>query len=208
MTSPQVLTATPNFGYLPLEVSFSIYAPDLEPITSTNWYFGDGTGTETVEGSTNTHLYDNGADPAFLVEVYTYNGETQTGYLTTTVGTQYPPDPTVAIEYTIDPSPLPISVQFSAEIYSVILPVVMIYWDFGDGMDVTFMGDGTKKDAVSPVWTYNNAGTYTVTCNVAFSDGSYFGATQDIVLKPTMIGAGGDNMGTALYAYSGYAPQP
>jgi len=164
-------SGTPTSGCAPLTVNFT----DLSsgPVISWAWDFGDGVGTSTAENPS----YQYNSPGVYTVTLTATSatcsdGETKTGYITvqTVPVANFSGSPTSGYA--------PLSVSFTD--LSTGNPDTWS-WDFGDGV-------GTSS-AQNPNYTYNDAGTYTVTLtasNACGSDGETKPAYITVDVAPEM----------------------
>jgi len=148
-------SGSPTTGTEPLTVNFTDLSTDA---TGWSWDFGDGVGTSTAQNPS-----------------YTYNSA-GTYTVTLTASNACGSDQEVKVDYiTVDPCLVPVA-DFVGSPTSGEVPLQVSFtdqstnnptswsWDFGDGI-----GTSTQQN---PSYTYNDAGTYTVTLTASNSCGS------------------------------------
>ncbi len=146
---------SPTSGTFPLEVNFTDQTTG--DVTSWSWTFGDG-GTSTVQNPSHTYTAAGTYTVALTATGPGGNDtETKTDYITVTA----PPAPTAEFSATPTAGVAPLLVTFTDE--STDAPTSW-NWDFGDGS-----GTSTAQD---PTYTYNSAGTYTVSLTATNAYGS------------------------------------
>ncbi len=159
-TTPPVadFSASPTSGDYPLTVNFTDLSTGSP--TSWSWDFGDGVGTSTSQNPSYTY----NAAGTYTVSLTATNAygsdiETKVDYITVT---QPPQNPPVA-DFVGSPTSgdYPLTVNFTDQ--STNSPTSWS-WDFGDGV-------GTST-AQNPSYTYNAAGTYTVSLTATNAYGS------------------------------------
>ncbi len=146
----------PTSGIYPLLVNFTDLSTGNP--TSWSWDFGDGVGTSTAQ------------NPSYT---YTAAG---TYTVTLTATNAYGSDDEVKVNYITVTTPPPPTADFVGEPTNGVYPLLVNFtdlstgnptswnWDFGDGV-------GTST-AQNPSYTYNDAGTYTVTLTATNAYGS------------------------------------
>jgi len=148
-------SGSPTSGDAPLTVQFTD-ASSGSP-TSWSWDFGDGVGTSTAQNP--SYTYDAaGTYTVTLTATNAYGSDavTKTDYITVTA-------PVPVADFAGDPTSgnAPLTVQFTDT--STNSPTSWS-WDFGDGV-----GSSTAQN---PAYTYDAAGTYTVSLTVTNAHGS------------------------------------
>lgn len=172
-------TANPEFGMVPVEVSFDATGsadPD-GTITSYAWDFGDGA---TATGATTTHRFETPAEYTVVLRVTDDKGATA-DYSMLFYAT---PDPVPTAAFTVTPS-LPLMGQqasFDASTSSDNEPIVSYAWDFGDGAVAT---GATVQHAFAA------SGKHPVKLTVTDSIGQVAEVTHDVVV-PIPYTAGSD----------------
>jgi PKD repeat protein len=147
-------SGSPTTGCAPLTVNFTDQSSG--PVISWDWDFGDGTGTSTAQNP--SYQYNSPGSYTVTLTVTSAtcsDDEVKTGYVTvqTVPVADFSGSPTSGYA--------PLTVDFtdlstgSPDTWS---------WDFGDGV-------GTSA-AQNPSYTYDNAGTYTVTLTASNACGS------------------------------------
>lgn len=174
-TNPPVVdfSGSPISGDAPLAVQFTDLSTNNP--TSWSWDFGDGSGTSTAQNPSYTYQ-SAGTYTVTLTATNAYGSdtETKTDYITVT---QPSTDPPVAdFSGTPTSGDYPLAVQFTD--LSTNNPTSWS-WDFGDGV-------GTST-AQNPSYTYNAAGTYTVSLTATNAYGSDIETKVDYitVTEPT-----------------------
>ncbi|WAC04658.1 MAG: PKD domain-containing protein [Methanoregula sp.] len=149
-------TSNPTSGNKPLAVQFT--DASTGPVTSMSWTFGDGN-TSTTQNP--LYTYPNAG--TFTVSLMVSNGsgsntQTRTNYITVTTLTPAP----VTASFTGNPTSgnKPLAVQFTDVSTG---PVTSWLWIFGDGNTSIIQG---------PLYTYPDAGTYTVSLTVSNGTGT------------------------------------
>ena len=147
-------SANVTSGNSPLTVAFT--DDSTRNVTQWAWNFGDGA-TDTTENPVHTYT----ALGSYTVNLTAINSttgsDTRTMYDYITV---YPPPPVANFTANITYGQVPLTVSFTDT--STNSPTQWA-WDFGDG--------GNASDQ-NPVYTYVNAGTYTVSLNATNAGGS------------------------------------
>jgi len=190
-----VVTATPEAGEAPLEVSFTgSQSTDNIGIASYAWDFGDGnSSTETNP----THTYNTAGNYTASLTVTDGEGLTDTATInivvTEAVGNQAPVAVVVA---TPESGDAPLEVSFTGSDSMDDVGIDSYEWDFGDGNTST---------ETNPTNTYNTAGNYTASLTVTDGEGLTDTATISIVVTE----AGGNQAPEAVVSAtpdSGNAP--
>ena len=165
-TTPMVdFTASQTSGNAPLAVSF---APAVtEPVTGWQWNFGDGTTNSGTTSTVPNAIKSYGSPGTYSVSLtVTVSG----GNITQTYAnliTASPPPP-AAVNFTATPA------NGNAPLVAYFKPAATDgtttswEWDFGDGN--TSSGSGSSVPAA--IWSYANAGIYTVSLTVTGPGGS------------------------------------
>lgn len=147
---------SPTSGDFPLAVSFSDQSTNGP--TSWAWDFGDG-GTSTAQNPNHTYTAAGTYDVTLTATNSCGSDQlVQTGYITVTTPPCNPP--VAAFSGTPTSGNAPLNVSFTDQTSN---SPTSWAWDFGDG------GTSTQQN---PGYTYNNAGTYTVTLTATNSCGS------------------------------------
>ena len=140
-------SGTPRSGAAPLSVSFT----DLSTgATSWLWSFGDGT-TSTARNP--AHVYAQSGSFTVRLDVSGPGGSdslTRSGYVSVSAGTQ-------------------LEASFSATPVSGMAPLTVSFTDLSSGSPTGWLwsfGDGASSSQRSPVHTYDDPGTYSVTLTV------------------------------------------
>ncbi|MBD3402043.1 PKD domain-containing protein [candidate division GN15 bacterium] len=151
-------SGSPTSGDEPLAVQFTDLSTNSP--TSWSWDFGDGVGTSTAQNPSYTYQTA-GTYTVSLTATNAYGSdtETKTDYITVTQPPQNPPVADFSGSPTSGDAPL--SVQFTD--LSTNSPTSWS-WDFGDGV-------GTST-AQNPSYSYQSAGTYTVSLTATNAYGS------------------------------------
>ncbi|MDF0717410.1 PKD domain-containing protein [Muricauda sp. 334s03] len=165
-----IVTATPENGNAPLEVSFmGGNSLDDVAIVSYEWDFGDGnSSTETNPKHTYT------TPDTFTASLTVTDGEGLTDTATITIqvteegGNQAPE---TVVSATPESGNAPLEVTFTGSDSSDDVAVVAYAWDFGDG---------TSSSDANPVHTYSEAGNYTAELTVTDGEGLTDTATVEI----------------------------
>ncbi len=169
-TAASQFSATPITGVFPLEVTFTNTSENAD---SYIWDFGD---TETSTTEIPVHIFtDAGTYTVSLTASNAENSdiETKTDYITVTLDT-------VTADFTATPTEgiLPLEVTFTNSSTNA----TTYNWNFGDGE--------TSSDE-SPVHTYANTGTYTVSLTASNADYSDTETKTDfITVIPETVTAG------------------
>ena len=161
-------TGTPTSGYEPLTVNFTDQSSGSP--TSWSWDFGDG-GTSTAQNP--SYTYNTAGTYTVTLTVTNTAGsddEIKSNYITVTT----PPPPVAQFSGTPTSGYEPLTVNFTDE--STNNPTSWS-WDFGDG-------SGTST-AQNPSYTYNTAGTYTVTLTAYNAYGSDVEQKVDFITVTT-----------------------
>ncbi len=167
-------SGSPTSGDYPLQVQFTDLSTNSP--TSWSWDFGDGVGTSTAQNPSYTYQ-SAGTYTVSLTATNAYGSdiETKVDYITVTTP---PQDPPVA-DFSGSPTSgaYPLQVQFTD--LSTNSPTSWS-WDFGDGV-------GTST-AQNPSYTYQGAGTYTVSLTATNAYGSDIETKVDYitVTEPTV----------------------
>ena len=148
-------TGTPTSGNKPLAVQFT--DASTGPVTSRSWTFGDGN-SSTVQSP----LYTYPDAGTFTVSLIVSNGtrtntQTRTNYITVTT-----------------PSPAPVIASFTGTPTSGNKPLAVQFTDVSTGPVTSWLwifGDGSTSIIRSPLYTYPDAGTYTVSLTVSNGTG-------------------------------------
>jgi len=145
-------TTTPQSGSVPLTVKFTDTSTNSP--TSWNWDFGDGGSSEQNP----THTFNQAGSFSVSLSAANQNGRTATtrkNYITV-----YPVGPATIANFTATPrsGAYPLTFQFTDT--SINSPTSWI-WTFGDGY----------SSNQNPVYTFNQAGSYTVYLSVANQNG-------------------------------------
>ncbi len=138
-------SASPTTGETPLEVQFTDLSTGNP--TSWSWDFGDG-GTDNI------------ADP-----IYTYN-TTGTYSVTLNASSQADDDTETKTDYITVTDSSSITADFSASSTTGEAPLEVQFTDLSTGNPTTWswnFGDGGTDNIADPTYTYNTAGTYSVT---------------------------------------------
>jgi PKD repeat protein len=146
---------SPTSGTVPLSVSFTNTSSG--DISSYSWNFGDGSSSSLANPS---HTYNSAGTFSVSLTVTGPGGsdsETKSGYITVT----NPGDPPIANFYGSPTSgSYPLTVTFT----NISTGDISSYsWNFGDGASSTLE---------NPTYTYNSAGTYSVSLTVTGPGGS------------------------------------
>jgi PKD repeat protein len=147
-------SASPLNASAPATVSFTDQSTGNP--ASWSWDFGDGIGASTARNP--SYTYENAGVYSVSLTVANPAGsdnETKSGYITISLG------PVANFSATPLNGAAPLSVSFTDQ--STGNPTSWS-WDFGDGI--------SASTARNPVYTYNNAGVYSVSLTVANNDGS------------------------------------
>lgn len=154
-----VVTANPEVGDAPLEVSFTgSGSTDDEAVVSYSWVFGDG-GTSSDTDPTYTYTTPGTYTAALTVE----DGEGLTNTTEVTITVNVPNQPPVAVvTATPEQGMVPLEVMFTGSGSTDDVAIVSYAWDFDDG------GTSTEAD---PTYTFNASGTYQVTLTVTDEEG-------------------------------------
>ena len=146
-------TFSPNEPKVGETVSFNNSSQDASTYA---WDFGDG-GTSTDENP--TYVYNTAGTYTITLTASGEGGEASTS-LDVTVTEEAPPSADPVADFVYSPAPAKIGepVQFQ----NLSENVVSYAWEFGDG------GTSTEEN---PVYTYNEAGTYTVKLTATSEDG-------------------------------------
>ena len=132
------------------------YDPEGEPLTY-NWDFGDGT---TGEGINPTHIY---AQEGTYTVTLTVNDGARDSTPSTTTATIEDTEPTADFTPDTTSGLSPLTIQFTDTSTSYD-GIIVWEWDFnGDGI--------IDSNEQNPVYTYTEAGTYTVSLTVNEADG-------------------------------------
>ena len=165
-TAPVVdFTASQTSGNAPMTVSFTPAV--TEPVTSWQWNFGDGT-TNAGTSSTVPNAIKSYGSPGTYTVSLTVNGAgwsmTQT-YANLIAA--FPPPPS-AVAFTASPTSgnAPLVTEFIPTITGG--TITSWQWNFGDGN----ISSGTGSSVPSAIWSYANAGSYTVSLTVTGPGGS------------------------------------
>ena len=166
-----VITATPDAGDPPLEVTFSS-AGSADPdgtITSYSWDFGDGSALSTAANPVHTFT----ANGAYVVRLTVTDNRNVTGSTTKVI--QVGPGANASPTAIADVSPLsgstPLEVSFTGSGSSDPDGTVDVHeWDFDDGSPVSNEADTTH--------VYTTPGLYTVTLTVVDNEGATRSATR------------------------------
>lgn len=148
-------TASPESGSSPLTVTFSDQSTNNP--TSWQWYFGDGsTSTQTNP----IHIYNNAG----------------TFSVTLTVTNEFGTDTEVRTNFIVvsGNGNIPIA-NFSSSTTIGTAPFEVIFTDLSINEPTSWywsFGNGDSSTQPNPIYTYNNAGTYTVSLTVTNSYGS------------------------------------
>lgn len=143
------------------EFSFEVVPDNPQLISFTNrskdadefsWDFGDGVGVSTQKHPS----YEYAEAGEYKVTLTAYNGENNSTYSqeVSVVGV-----PSVAFSYEVDQDD-PLTLHFQNESQNV----TSYQWDFGDGSEISTMA--------TPIHTYAETGTYTVTLTASGAGGS------------------------------------
>lgn len=144
------VTATiPETYIMPVLVQLSANYVGLEPVYT--WNFGDG--ESLIAPSTVTHQYNTNGTYSATCSASSYYGGTAVSASTTFVLTA---STKVIVEFYSDvrTGTFPLTVKFSNVSADLGGGAVTFHWDFGDG------GESWER---TPTYTYQTAGTYTVT---------------------------------------------
>ena len=194
-TAPPVpvagFSASPTSGAPPLTVQFTDASDDA---TSWTWNFGDGTGSSTLENPSYTYA----AAGTYTVSLTATNSagsntDTLTNYITVT-GSGSSTAPVASFQESTLSGPAPLTVQFTDS--STNTPTSW-EWEFGDG--------GTNDSSADPVYTYDTAGTYTVTMMASNAGGSNT-TVQDNLITVTAGSSGAPVASFQESMLSGPAP--
>ena len=165
-TTPVVdFTASQTNGNAPMAVSFTPTVNNT--ITSWQWNFGDGT-TNAGTSSTVPNAIKSYGSPGTYTVSLTVNGAgwsmTQT-YANLIAA--FPPPPS-AVAFTASPTSgnAPLVTEFIPTITGG--TITSWQWNFGDGN----ISSGTGSSVPSAIWSYANAGSYTVSLTVTGPGGS------------------------------------
>ncbi len=170
-------SADPTFGEAPLEVTFTDESTGGTAPTAWHWDFGDGNDMDDERNP--THTYESAGEYDVLLVVQ--NSEEIDSLLKESY-------------ITVSPSGDSLVADFSAEPTSGEKPLTVQFADLSAGEPTSWLwsfGDGGESDAPEPEYTYNNAGTFTVTLEV--SDGEETDAeTKEDYIIVTTSGSVGD----------------
>ncbi|MCX6688738.1 MAG: PKD domain-containing protein [Methanoregula sp.] len=157
-------SGSPLSGIKPLPVQFT--DASTGPVTSRLWAFGDGN-TSTLQNP--LYTYPN-------VGIYSVNLTVSNGTGSNTL--------TKLSYITVNAPPAPVTAAFSGSPLSGIKPLAVQFTDASTGPVTSRLwtfGDGNVSSVQSPLYTYPNAGTYSVSLTVSNGTGS------NTLTKPSYI---------------------
>ncbi|UCE25474.1 MAG: PKD domain-containing protein, partial [Candidatus Zixiibacteriota bacterium] len=174
-------SGTPTSGCVPLTVNFTDQSTGTG-IDGWSWNFGDGVGTSSAQNP--NYTYNSAGTYTVSLTVSSSSQscndtETKTAYITVN------PAPTAAFVGTPLNGTAPLTVSFTDQ--STGGPTSWS-WDFGDGV-------GTSAQQ-NPDYTYNNAGTYTVTLTATNACGSDIEQKTDYITVDPCVAPTADFTGT------------
>jgi PKD repeat protein len=170
VTNPNNVGPAAGFSAVPdgLTVSFTDESADADgTVTEWSWDFGDGSSSQAQNPE---HTYGAGGD--YLVTLTVTDDDGATDSETQTVSVTSPGNQPPVAHFTAVPTDL--TVQFTNLSYDPDGEVISYLWDFGDG---------NISVNRSPVHTYAEAGTYTVTLTVADNYIATALETQDVTVQ-------------------------
>ncbi|RNC90255.1 MAG: PKD domain-containing protein [Allomuricauda sp.] len=155
-----VISATPESGEAPLEVSFTgDQSSDDVAVVAYDWDFGDGTLSNLANP---THTYN--AVGSYTVTLTVADQEGLEDATTVTIVVNPPNEAPTA---TIGASPLsgdaPLEVSFTGNTSTDDKAITSYLWDFDD--------NGTTSNEIDPIYTFVNSGTYNVSLTVFDEEG-------------------------------------
>ncbi|RRQ48857.1 PKD domain-containing protein [Maribacter algicola] len=169
---PPVAVASANVteGDAPLEVQFtgSQSTDDIAVVTYT-WDFGDGSSSTEADP---VHTFNIAGTYSVILAVTDGSGQEDTETIEITVNPA-PGAPVANATSDITEGNAPLEVSFNSDQSTDDGTIESFEWDFGDG--------GTSTEA-NPVYTFNTAGTFTVTLTVTDDQGLMDNDTLEIVV--------------------------
>ena len=176
------LSMTPGSGSAPLLVTADASAstdPDLSPISSYTFDFGDSTVVGPQASPTAQHTYSAVGGFTASVTVTDTAGLTSTATAAVTVnGPDAPPAASLSVTPTVGAAPLLVSADASTSTDADWTPIATYKFDFGDGSIV-----GPQAAALA-THTYAGAGNFTVVVTVTDSGGLSSTASASAVVDP------------------------
>ncbi len=165
-------------------VQFTSNVTSSVPVTSYSWNFADPTsGSQNTSTLANpTHTFVN--EGQYIVSVTVTNQYNCVFTFTDTIFVTAAPIVSIVAPNGVCPGT---AINFNTNITSV-APIATYAWNFGNPG-----GSGNTSSLVSPSYTYNNSGNYTVTVTVTASSGCTASATQQInIYQNPVANAGPD----------------
>lgn len=169
---PPVAVASANLteGDAPLEVQFTgSQSTDDIAVVTYDWDFGDGSSSTEADP---VHTFNIAGTYAVILTVTDGSGQEDTETIEITVNPA-PGAPVANATSDIGEGNAPLEVSFNSDQSTDDGTIVSFEWDFGDG--------GTSTEA-NPVYTFNTAGTFTVTLTVTDDQGLMDNDTLEIVV--------------------------
>jgi len=151
---------------------------DNNQIASYGWSFGDGT---SASGPTPSHTYDEPGSYTARLTVTDGSGNTDTDSLTVEVSDTTAPTANAGADKSVQSGT---AVTFDASASTDNDQITSYEWDFGDGTNAT---------GPSPIYTYEDPGTYNATVTVTDSDGNTDtdSLTVHVAATPSLTASGG-----------------